>query len=69
MPNEIINRANEILKTYESNSNKKKEGGEEQLFFALPVKDELREYLKTIDPLNITPIEALKILVELKEKN
>ena len=40
MPNEIINRANEILKTYESNSNKKKEGGEEQLFFALPVKDD-----------------------------
>ncbi len=68
MPKEIIDRANDILRTYESNSNNKKKVAEEQLFFALPVKDELREYLKTIDPLNITPIEALKILVELKEK-
>jgi DNA mismatch repair protein MutS len=67
MPKEVIDRANEILKIYEKGE-KKVIPSSEQLAFALPATDELREYLKTIDPLNITPMEALSILCEIKEK-
>ncbi len=30
-------------------------------------KDEIKEYLKEIDPLNVTPMEAMNILFKLKE--
>ena len=66
MPSDIINRANEILKDYEGKEfnrpNKSK-----QLSFVLSEQDELREKLKTVDPLNITPMEAMVILNDLKE--
>ena len=65
MPNEIIKRASEILTSYENNPKKNKP--EEQLSFTLPVVDDVKNKLKTIDPLTITPIEALTILNELKE--
>ena len=32
------------------------------------LKDELREYIKTINPLEITPIEAIVILDQIKKK-
>ena len=65
MPDEIIKRATEILNTYEKNPKINKQ--EEQLSFLLPQKDELKERLKEINPLNVTPLESLNILHELKE--
>ncbi|MDD2504657.1 MAG: DNA mismatch repair protein MutS [Bacilli bacterium] len=65
MPKEIINRATEILNSYENKPKKVKQ--EEQISFMLPSNDEIKVMLKTIDPLNITPIEALSILNKLKE--
>ena len=66
MPDEIINRANELLNNYERNP-KKVISNETQLSFDLTEKDELKERLKDIDPLKVTPLESLNILYELKE--
>ena len=68
MPAEVIKRASEILKGYESSVvNPKNKKNEEQLVFSLPITDELRDTLKKLDPLRMTPLEALTILCELKE--
>ena len=37
------------------------------MVFDEPKKDLLREKLKNIDPLHITPIEAMNFIFELKE--
>ena len=69
LPNSLIDRATKILSVYE-NKEKKRDIKIQQ---ALPLdslmdtKDELRDKLTSIDPLQVTPIEALNILVELKE--
>ncbi len=66
MPDEIINRANELLNNYERNP-KKVISNETQLSFDLTEKNDLKERLKDIDPLKVTPLESLNILYELKE--
>ena len=66
MPDEIINRANELLNEYESNP-KKVKSNEMQLSFDLNEKNELKDKLIDIDPLRVTPLESLNILYELKE--
>lgn len=66
MPEEIINRANELLNNYERNP-KKVISNETQLAFDLTEKNELKERLNDIDPLKVTPLESLNILYELKE--
>ena len=68
MPEEIINEANLILSKYENKENAPKIEHAEQITFNLiEEKNELKEYLKDIDPLKLTPIEALIKLNELKE--
>ena len=69
LPKEVIDRANIILKEYETKENKKTSSVQ----IALPLnfeekKSEVEEELKKIDILNITPIEAINILSKLKEK-
>lgn len=66
MPKEIINRANELLKIYEKNP-KNTKNNNTQLSMQLPEVDYLKNRLKEIDPLNITPIESIQVLLELKE--
>ncbi len=70
MPDEIIDNATKILNDFEA-SNKKKKNDKIQLSmdFDEPKKEEksLKEALKDIDPLNMTPIEALNLLFELKK--
>ncbi len=69
MPEKLLDRAEEFLKHYENNSNKKEVKAEQMtLNFEAP-KDEVKEFLATIDPINVTPMEALNILFELKEKS
>ena len=65
MPEEVIDRANELLNEYENKPKKTKK--ETQLSFDITDKNLLKEKLKTIDPLNTTPIDALNLLYELKE--
>lgn len=72
MPEELLTRAQEILNGYETEAKKnKQEDGNIQLAmnFSEPKleQDSIREKLKTIDPLHITPLEAINTLFELKE--
>ena len=68
LPDEVINRADSILKVYE-NKEKKRDIIVQTtlpLNFEEP-KDELKERLKEINILELTPLEALNLLNELKE--
>ena len=69
LPDKVIDRANELLEMYESKDKKEsKTVTQFQLDFTEePKEDKLREYLDTIDPNYITPIEALNILDKLKK--
>lgn len=72
MPDELLKRANEILSEYENNKNNPKPQSV-QLAFDFdkveekPKPDIIKEKLKDIDPLNLTPMEAINILYELKQ--
>lgn len=73
MPDKLIERAQTILNEYETN--KKKQTTEEdkvQLrmdFIEEPKKEDLlKNKLEAIDPMNMTPIEALNYLYELKQE-
>lgn len=72
LPKEVINRADEILAEYETKSKKKNDFKqiELQLDFQEDKNDNnaIIEKLKEIKPLEITPIDALNILYELKNK-
>ena len=68
LPSKVINRANEILNTYE---NKKEVVFSEQLSIHIETieKDNIIEdKIKNIDILNITPLEALNFIYELKKE-
>ena len=72
MPEELLNRAEEILSEYESNSKKKNPEEKVQLAmnFETNVKkdDIIKETIDKIDVLNTTPMDALNILFDLKQK-
>lgn len=69
LPEKVINRANELLEMYESKDKKESKTVTQFCldFTEEPKEDKLREYLDTIDPNYITPIEALNILDKLKK--
>ncbi|MCI9435414.1 MAG: DNA mismatch repair protein MutS [Bacilli bacterium] len=71
LPDSLIKRADQILKIYENKERKRDIKVQE----ALPIDDlineqksEIEEEIKKINPLEITPIEAMNILYRLKEK-
>ena len=68
LPEEIIKNAEEILSVYEKKPKKEREK-EIQLVMEFPEEktDPVYEKLKSIDPLRMTPIDALTLLYELKE--
>ena len=66
LPPFVIKRANELLETFE-NTGKKDEKVIKQFELNLEENDELREYIRTINPLEVTPIEALTILDKIKK--
>jgi len=67
LPSEVIKDAYKILKNLESDTPK---SNVEQLSMNLdePKKDELRDYIKTLNPLEMTPLEALNIIYEITNK-
>ena len=68
LPESVITRANELLEYYESKDSKKTRKVQQlSLNFDNEV-DELREYIKTINPYEVTPIEAINILDQIKKK-
>ena len=72
MPEKLLNKAEEILNEYESNS--KKKNPEEKIQLAMDFEpnvkkdDIIKETIEKIDVLNTTPIEALNLLFDLKQK-
>ncbi len=69
LPDEVIERADSILKVYEGKEKKK----DNYIQTSIPLnfeekKSVVEEEIKKIDILNITPIEAINILSKLKEK-
>lgn len=74
LPNEVITRASEILSLYEKKNVKEKNNSIMQTSFDFLStedslnSDEVINLLKDVDPLNMTPLEALNKLYELKEK-
>ena len=72
LPHEVIKKANELLKEYESKSNnvsKTKIVKQYTLDLEEEKKDELREFIKGINVLNVTPLEAINLLDEIKRKS
>jgi len=69
LPDAVINRADEILKVYEAKEKKRDLKVQESLplNFDTPVS-KIEEEIKSINPLEITPLEALNILYKLKEE-
>lgn len=69
LPDSLIDRATTILNVYEKNEKKRDIKIQESLPLDSLVeeKNELKDKLSNIEPLEITPMEALNILVELKE--
>ncbi len=71
MPDDVIERASEILYQYEKANGKKIKRDENQIKFDFHSEKPniIKEKLDNIDPLKITPLEALNILYELKQDN
>ena len=73
LPESLIERADEILSVYEKKSIKKETFTQTSLFEltekeVTPKKDELEEKIKQINPLEMTPMEALTYLYELNKE-
>ncbi|MDD3048503.1 MAG: DNA mismatch repair protein MutS [Bacilli bacterium] len=71
LPDKLINRATEILKVYEGKEKKKIYiQGELKLEEPVIIKEDNKtlERIKAINPLEITPMEALNILYEIKNE-
>ena len=71
LPKEVIDRANEILDNYENNNKNKKNNNVMQTSFDFQEHEdnsELINNIKEIDPLNLTPMQALNKLYEIVEK-
>lgn len=69
LPDELIKRADEILKIYENKEQKKEIYVQEALpLYEVEVKSNIEEEIKKINPLEMTPIEAMNFLYKLKEK-
>ena len=71
LPNEVIERANEILELHESNAKNKKVNNVMQTSFDFSnenTNEELINEIKEIKPLELTPMEAINKLYEIVEK-
>lgn len=70
LPKELIDRSKEILNIYEKKDNNKTNYIQTTLFQEEtdPKEDKVRSKLEKINPLEITPMEAINILYDLKEE-
>ena len=73
LPESLIKRADEILNIYEKKSIKKETFTQTSLFEftekeVAPKKNETEERIKAINPLEMTPMEALNLLYELNKE-
>ena len=66
LPDDLIERADELLFSLESRSNVEKT--ERKEVRREEKKDELREELKRLDPMTLSPLDALNYLIDLKKR-
>lgn len=66
LPDEVINRANLVLETLEEN-NVEDRLIEEKQVQVIEKESEVEKYLKAIDPMALSPLDALSTLIELKK--
>ena len=66
LTDEVINRANLVLETLEEN-NVEDRLIEEKQVQVIEKESEVEKYLKTIDPMALSPLDALSTLIELKK--
>ena len=66
LPDEVINRANLVLETLEEN-NVEDCLIEEKQVQVIEKESEVEKYLKTIDPMALSPLDALSTLIELNK--
>ena len=69
LPITVIDKAQELLEEYEKNDNRPRKKVTQFQLDLDTKSDELRDYIKTINPLEVTPIEALIILDKIKKKS
>ena len=69
LPDSVIKRADSILKVYENKEKKRDIKIQESLPLddLIPKSSEVEEELKKINPLELTPIDAMNVLYKLKE--
>ena len=68
LPEDVIKRANELLEEFETKEEKPKVIKQFELTLDSNI-DELREFIKTINILEVTPIQAINLLDEIKKKS
>lgn len=72
LPDAIIKRASDLLSLYEEKEKTRDLTVQKEFNFDIIKEEakpsEIEEIIKDIDPLNITPLEALNIITELKKK-
>ena len=73
LPKEVITRADEILNIYEKKNTKKQTFTQTSLFLDIDEKEDKNEdvvykKLEEINPLEMTPMQALNVLYELKNE-
>ena len=66
IPDSVLNRAQEILHKLESQD--KVINGIQYVVKEVTKESQVEAKLQTLDPLNLTPLEALNILAELKKE-
>lgn len=66
LPISVIDKAQELLEEYEKNDNRPRKRVTQFQLDLNTKNDDLRDYIKTINPLEITPIEAIVILDKIK---
>ncbi len=68
LPNSVIKRASDILSVYESKEQKRDIKIQESLPLEFDLEEsKVEKRIKEIDPINMTPMEALNLLFELKK--
>ena len=65
LPDEVIQRANRVLETLEENN--VEDRLVEEKVTIIEKESEVEKYLKTIDPIALSPLDALSTLIELKK--
>ena len=65
LPDEVIKRANRVLETLEENN--VEDRLVEEKVTIIEKESEVEKYLKTIDPMTLSPLDALSTLIELKK--